>query len=292
MGKRIIAAALQLVMEDNKLVRIAFITSFCHSLIILFLLAFNINNMIVARFEKGIPLWDVLEFMVQSGVKWNIVPILIISIIVLLIWYAILYPIWQAALIHYLHDKKFSMRDAMAKWVTTFFPMFEYSALAGTFSISTFIFIVIRLFTLNIADNVFIRILFSIWWFSIFVIAILWPYTRYVIVLEDMSIYDAIKRSVYYSIRNLRQTTKFVLLELILLVRFFLNIIIVMWIPFILMYIASWLNILDSRTVGIIIAIISIILVLWTAYINGIIEAFFASYWYKVYHKIVEETNS
>lgn len=276
-------------MEDNKLVRIAFITSFCHSLIIIFLLAFNLNNLIVARFERGIPLWDVLEFLVKSGVKGNIVTILIVGIIILLIWYAILYPIGQAALIHYLHDKKFSMRDAMAKWVTTFFPMFEFSALAGTFSMSTFIFIVIRLFMLDIADNIFIRVLFSIWWFSILMIAILRPYTRYVIVLEKMSIYDAIKRSVFYSIRNLWQTTKFVLLELLLLVRFFVNILIVIWIPFILMYIASWLNIIDSKSVGIIIGIVSVILILWTAYVNGIIEAFFASYWYKVYHKIIEE---
>jgi hypothetical protein len=55
------------------------------------------------------------------------------------------------------------------------------------------------------------------------------------------------------------------------------------------MYIASWLNIIDSSTVWTIIIIISIALLLGTAYINGIIEAFFATYRYKVYDKIVSE---
>jgi len=289
MGKRIIAEALQLVMEDIKLVRIAFITSFCHSLIIIFLLIFNINNMFVARFETWVPLSDVMEFLVTSWIRGNVVTSLIIVIIILMLWYAILYPIGQAAIIHYLRDQKFSIRDALAKWLTTFFPMFEFSALSGTFSMSTFIFIIIRLFMLDIVDNIFVRIIFGIRWLSILVVTILWPYSRYIIVIEKISMYDAIKRSGFYAIRNLWQTTKFVFLELLLLLRFLINIIFVIWVPFLLLYIASWFNLINSTTVWTIVAIVSIVLLLCTAYINGIIEAFFATYWYKIYNKIVQE---
>jgi len=115
MGKRIISEALQLVMDDIKLVRLAFITSFSHSLIVILLLLFNLNNMMTARFETGVPLNDVMEFLVTLGIKGNVVTLLIISIIILLIGYAILYPIGQAALIHYLRDQKFSIRDALSK---------------------------------------------------------------------------------------------------------------------------------------------------------------------------------
>jgi MFS family permease len=289
MGKRIIAEALQLVMEDIKLVRIAFITSFCHSLIIIFLLIFNINNMFVARFETWVPLSDVMEFLVTSWIRGNVVTSLIIVIIILMLWYAILYPIGQAAIIHYLRDQKFSIRDALAKWLTTFFPMFEFSALSGTFSMSTFIFIIIRLFMLDIVDNIFVRIIFGIRWLSILVVTILWPYSRYIIVIEKISMYDAIKRSGFYAIRNLWQTTKFVFLELLLLLRFLINIVFVIWVPFLLLYIASWFNLINSTTVWTIVAIVSIVLLLCTAYINGIIEAFFATYWYKIYNKIVQE---
>ena len=52
MGERIIAQAIKLVVEDTKLVRLAFITSFCHSLIMIALLLLNLNNMMVARFER------------------------------------------------------------------------------------------------------------------------------------------------------------------------------------------------------------------------------------------------
>lgn len=276
-------------MEDIKLVRLAFITSFCHSLIVLFLLLYNLNNMAAARFEKWVALGEILEFIVTTWIKFNIVPLLIVIIIGLLIGYSLLYPIGQAALIHYLRDQKFSIRDALSKWTTTFFSMFEFSALAGTFSMSTFVFIIIRLFMLDIIDSVLVRIVFGIWGISILIVAILWPYTRYIIVIEKMGMYDAIKRSAFYAIRNLWQTTKFVMIELFLLIRFLINILIVIGIPFALMYIANWLNIIDSSTVGTIIIVISIGLLLWTAYINGIIEAFFATYRYKVYEKITSE---
>jgi len=289
MGKRIISEALQLVMDDIKLVRLAFITSFSHSLIVILLLLFNLNNMMTARFETGVPLSDVMEFLVTLGIKGNVVTVLIISIIILLIGYAILYPIGQAALIHYLRDQKFSIRDALAKGATTFFPMFEFSALAGTFSISTFIFIVIRLFMLDIVDSILVRVIFGIWGICILVATILWPYSRYIIVVEKMSMYDAIKRSAFYAVRNLRQTTKFVLLELLLLIRFLVNIVLVVGIPFVVMYIASWLNIINSATVGVIVIVISVGLLLITAYVNGIIEAFFAAYRYKIYKKITSE---
>lgn len=167
--------------------------------------------------------------------------------------------------------------------------MFEFSALAGTFSMSTFIFIIIRLFMLDIVDSVFIRIIFGIWGFSILIATILWPYARYVIVIEKMGMYDAIKRSGFYAMRHIWQTTKFVLLELLLLLRFLVNIVLVVGVPFVLMYIASWFNLIDSTTVGTIIIVISIALLLATAYINGIIEAFFATYWFKIYKKIVSE---
>jgi len=142
---------------------------------------------------------------------------------------------------------------------------------------------------LDIIDSIFIRVIFGIWGICILIVAILWPYSRYIIVIEKMSMYDAIKRSAFYAIRNLRQTTKFVMIELLLLIRFLVNILIVIGIPFVLMYIANWLNIIDSSTVGTIIIIVSIGLLIGTAYINGIIEAFFATYRYKVYEKITSE---
>jgi len=245
--------------------------------------------MAIERFEKGVPLWEVIEFLITSGIKSNAVTLFVIVIIILLIGYSLVYPIGQAAIIHYLRDQKFSIRDALSKGITTFFPMFEFSVLAGTFSISTFVFIVIRLFMLDIADNVLIRIVFSIRWLSILTATLLWPYARYVIVIEKLGMYDAIKRSAFYAIRNLWQTTKFVMLELLLLLRFLINIVLVIGIPFGLMYVASWFNIIDSKTVGTIIVIISIGLLLGTAYVNGIIEAFFATYWFKIYKKIVSD---
>ncbi len=73
--------------------------------------------------------------------------------------------------------------------------MFEYGALSSSFSVTTYIILVIRIFMLNIVDSVFIQILFGIWGFCILVVAILRPYSKYSIIIEGSSVTDAIKRS-------------------------------------------------------------------------------------------------
>jgi hypothetical protein len=69
----------------------------------------------------------------------------------------------EAALIYYIKDNKHSLGNAMGKGINAFFPMFEYSALSSSFSVTTYIILVIRIFMLDIVDSVFIQIIFGIW---------------------------------------------------------------------------------------------------------------------------------
>jgi hypothetical protein len=112
------------------------------------------------------------------------------------------------------------------------------------------------------------------------------PYTKFIITLEGVDYFDAMKKSTSLAMTNLGKTVKYVLFNLFLYVRFLINIAIVIGIPLGMLYAASKLNIADSAWFqGLVISVL-VILIALTAYINGIIEAFFISYRWKLYKQI------
>lgn len=288
MTRSLINETLQYIIHDHKIIRLAFITSFCHSIVIILLLVFNLNNMMVARFSTWVPMGEAFNAILGRSSAHNFGSILILSIVVLGIWYFLIQPIGEAAIIYYIKDQKHSVWDALGKGMNAFFPMFEYSALSASFSVSSYIIIVIRVFMLNIVDNGFIHIVMGIWGFCILIVSILRPYSKFSIIIKWSDVTHAIKHSSSLALKNLWTTVKFVLLEIFLAMRFLINVAVVVGIPVLFIYFASIFHILDSQIFGTIIAIIIIGLTLLTTYINAIIESFFAVYRYKAFERILE----
>lgn len=106
---------------------------------------------------------EALQAILHRFSENNIIPILIVIIIVLGIGYFLIQPIGEAALIYYIKDQKYSTGTALGKGMNAFFPMFEYSALSSSFSVTSYLILVIRIFMLNIVDSMFVQILFGIW---------------------------------------------------------------------------------------------------------------------------------
>lgn len=77
-------------------------------------------------------------------------------------------------------------------------------------------------------------------------------------------------------------------LEILLSIRFFINVAVVVGIPVLFMYFASILNILDSKIFGTLLTITIVGLFMLTTYINAIIESFFMVYRYKAFERIIE----
>jgi len=289
MGKKLIAEALAYITSDIKIVRLSLITTFFHTLIIVWLLAFNVNNLLVERFSKGVAMWPLTETVLLFLKESNVIWLLIIWAIVFLIWYSILYPIWQWALVHYLHDKNYSISSSLWKGTTSFFPMFELSALQSTFSLLSFALIIIRIFMLGINNSILMQIVLGIRGICIVVISLLWPYTKYFIILHDQGVFDAIKSSFKLSLNNFIPTVKLVFIELMLLVRFFVNTAIIIWVPLVLGLLAIRLWIADNDFVRYFLISLTIILLLGTAYINALVEAFFSTYWYRAFEQVIHK---
>lgn len=292
MFKRILRDSITKIVEDTRLIRLSFLVTFCHFISIVYLIVWNINNLLTYRYEKWIPMSKALEYILNRSQDNNMTVAIIIVVAIIFIWYSLLYPIWESAMIHYLDKEWQRTWKVIWKWVNDFFVMFEFEAMMFSFGIFTYLITTLRMFMLNILDNSFIIILIIIWWVVVLLATILWSYAKFIIVLEWQNVFSAIKRSASLTIMNFGTTIKFVVIQLFLMIRFLINAIVVMGIPFLIVYIAIWLNVIESKIVWYVIAISVIVLLFLMAYINAIIEAFFMTYRYKVYKSITEEAKA
>ena len=288
MFKNIIKDSVSQLMNDVKLVRLSIIESFSNTVITIFLFLYYLNTFLQEKFQKWLSIWKTASVLITRVQENNLIAIIIVVLIVFVFWHFIIHPIWQAAVVHYLNEEKKSISKALWKWTGNFFVVMELNWLLFTFGISTFLFSVIRMIILGIFDNVFMLILLGMWFVSVLFVAIFRPYTKYCIVIEKLPLFEAMKRSVSMAFSNLWVTLKFSMIEIFLAIRFILSIIIVLWIPFLIVYLAISLNIIDKQIIKYVIWVTSGVLLFLVLYINWIIEAFFSTYWFKIYKKIKE----
>ena len=287
-SKDIIAAAMHHMMEDHKYLRIATATSFIHALIFNILIIFYLfsySNIL----DKSTPLGGLLHEYISmvhfdSSMIWR----WILIGLILFIGYELIPPIGEAAMIYYLDDTSEPKDDfrALAKWLYKFFPMLELGVSTSLFKASFIILVVIRLVLFDLWDNTLIMILMGIWITISFFVNLLLPYSKMLICLEWYDFFEAMKRSVSISIQNIWLTTKFVIINFVLSIRFFINMAIVIGIPIWLVTLGARLGLQDIWRLNILFLIILIWLVFFAAYIEWIIEWFFTAAWMSIYKKL------
>jgi hypothetical protein len=169
--------------------------------------------------------------------------------------------------------------------------MLEFNSLGFAFGFYTLITIIIRLRMMGILDSPILKILIIIRGIIVLITSIMRPYTKYYITMQDMGVFDALKKSIYLVMSNFTLTIKGLLFEILLFGRFILNAFIVIAIPLGLVYLAVFFNIIDNAFVETIIRISAGIMILIISYINGIFEAFFSNYRYQLFQKAEKSLN-
>ena len=286
MRNKILRQSLFDISEDTKLVRLATITTFIHSLLFITYILYvivTLSEQVWADTGLGDLLNDYSKLI--DGSTTTIIVLIVLGAC-LAIWYMILPPIWDAAMINYVSSEQKSWTTSLWSWFTRFFPMMEFNATLGFMNLVSWGFATSRLYVLGILNNWLTVTLVVLWLIVILIAMLLLPYTKMVITLEDKDYFEAMKGSASLAIKNSGTTLKFALINLFLYIRFIINILIVVGIPLWLLYLASELGIIDSDITQWFIITILVWLIALTAYINGIIEAFFVTYRYKVYIKI------
>lgn len=282
----IVAKAYDHITEDTKFIRLTTITSFIHSMVFLIYIIYSVFFVVVEKQGSNIPVGDIFSFVKDLFNGTNFVFRAIWIVVILGIGYFLLPPIAEASMIYYLdnHERKWTL--SIGKGFTKFFPLFEYHGIMSLFDPLTFFIFWSRFWVLGLLGNVFVIIILVIWGLIIFFTSVFLPYTRFIIVLEDKKPMDAIKKSMNLALENLRQSVKFALINYVLYLRAIINILIFLGIPALVIYGATQLDISSQWFIRYIIYIIIALLALLTAYINGIVEAFFTTIWYNIYKKM------
>ena len=288
MIKAIIKNSIALLLRKPNLIRIAFFTTFGHTIYRTYLIIYFINNILRMRYETGIELSEAIIYLINKIQEFDILGFTITFIAIITIGNFLLYPIGEAALIYGTKDHEKKGSSAISQGIKKFFVMLEFNGLGFAFGLYTFITIIIRIRIMGLLSNIILQIILGMWGLMVLFAIFFRPYTKYYIVTKNLKVFDAIKKSIYLTISNFWLTIKGAIFEFVLFFRFILNACIVVAVPLFLIYLAVFFNIIDNAWVEGIIRITTGIIVILIAYINSIFEAFFTSYRYQLFEKAEE----
>ena len=289
MFRQILSDSVTVLFQNPKLIRLSFLTLVFYSIVRIYFIVYYFNTFLLYKYESWVQLSDAFIYVLDKlNNQWILRAV--IWVIVILIWYLWFHPIGEASVVSALDNPQQSAFRSFVRGSGKFFPMLEYSWLSIPFWVFTFCTVMLRLYLMDIFDNIFITIIVGIRWFLVLFASVCWSYARIIIALEGCQVFDAIKKSTSLAMNNLGLSVKLMFVELLLMLRFIVIGLLIVGIPVLLIYIAVWLDVIQNSFVETTIRVVAASLLLVIAYLNCIVEAFFLTYWYQAYRKISPKT--
>lgn len=289
MFRQILSDSVTVLFQNPKLIRLSFLTLVFYSIVRIYFIVYYFNTFLLYKYESWVQLSDAFIYVLDKlNNQWILRAV--IWVIIVLIWYLWFHPIGEASVVSALDNPQQSAFRSFVRGSGKFFPMLEYSWLSIPFWVFTFCTVMLRLYLMDIFDNIFITIIVGIWWFLVLFASVCRSYARIIIALEGCQVFDAIKKSTSLAMNNLGLSVKLMFVELLLMLRFIVIGLLIVGIPVLLIYIAVWLDVIQNSFVETTIRVVAASLLLVIAYLNCIVEAFFLTYWYQAYRKISPKT--
>ena len=285
MFRQILSDSVTVLFQNPKLIRLSFLTLVFYSIVRIYFIVYYFNTFLLYKYESWVQLSDAFIYVLDKLNNQWILRV-VIWVIIVLIWYLWFHPIGEASVVSALDNPQQSAFRSFVRGSGKFFPMLEYSWLSIPFWVFTFCTVMLRLYLMDIFDNIFITIIVGIRWFLVLFASVCWSYARIIIALEGCQVFDAIKKSTSLAMNNLGLSVKLMFVELLLMLRFIVIGLLIVGIPVLLIYIAVWLDVIQNSFVETTIRVVAASLLLVIAYLNCIVEAFFLTYWYQAYRKI------
>ncbi len=283
--EKIILPAWKIIRNDIKIKKLYLFPWLLSTIFLTVLLVYQSIYTYVELFWKKEEALIIILNVFESTYMFEVVITLVIFIIV----YIILTPIFEWWLIKYIQakdsNKELSYGEIFWEWLYNFLPIFEYNNIFSEFKIISIL--NGYLFTIRFLWIEYIAIIsyiFIVLLFFSFILNILFTYSKYVIVLDNKWVFESIWISSKIAILNLRRTTKLYFFMLLLNLRVIFNFMIFLSFP-IIMVIVLWL-ITSKIFLFVAITILStlfIALILVLSYITSVLEVFKTSIWYFAY---------
>lgn len=275
--------------KDRKIIRLTLATSFFHSLIASLLILLNINTLFARNYENWLYVGKVAEFFVQEINTHQVISRVLGIAILTFLAYSIIYPIGQAAIIYYLNEKdpkKKTIRHALKEGRNDFFPMFEFGIASLLLSPTVYRLTMLKIIISDWWLHWWAILVLLIWFIVMITINALKVHTRYIMTLEKIGIYESFIKSCTLSMKNIKESFKYIRIQTILLINFTFNLVIIYAVPLLLIYLAIVFKIIQYWGVKWTVYGLFFFWILFGAYASSIVRAFFAYFWQEIYHKM------
>lgn len=289
MLRQIIKKSIKNLLAKPKLIRWSFFFSFGSTVANIYFYVYFFNTVINHRYHSWVEVSSALLYLYNKIQEFDIAGMIVLFVIIVILGKMVLFPIGEGVMITGIQSENDKMLPVLSKGIKYWKVMAEYSAMTMlAFSCYTFVTCIVRLQIMEILDYPLMKFMVIVWWIVILFSILFWPYAKYCMINENLSVFDALKRSITLTVNNFWLTIKALFFEIILWFRFVLNAAVVVAVPFFWMYIASYFKILDNPSVEIWIWIATGVVLLFVAYINTLIDLFFANYRLNIYKKALQ----
>lgn len=126
MFKKILQASAHALISRPKIIRLAFFTLLCFSIVRLYYIVYYFNTILIWKYESGVQISDALMYFITILNDHHAIGTIIVAILIIIVGYLWLYPIGQASVIYALHEPEKNNFSAFSKGLGRFFPMLEY----------------------------------------------------------------------------------------------------------------------------------------------------------------------
>lgn len=215
----------------------------------------------------------------------------LILILIFLVIYFLLVPIFEAWLIKYIDVKyknpenKLSKSEAFWQWLTKFLQIFEYNNIFSEFKILSILnwYLFVLRFTwvqyVKIITYIFL-FLFVFW----LIINILFVYSKYFLVIENKTVFESISASTRLTILNPKNTIQLFFLMFILNFRVIINFLIFLIFPVLIVLTITYISIKILLFLALfLLVIIFVFLIFFMWYITAVLDIFKVALWYHAY---------
>ncbi len=241
-------------------------------------------------FEIMVLIWEFLS----AHLSWT-VPIVIFTVIFALFYF--LYPtLAMAGAIQTIARNKTGQQNAgpgtgLRHGIMSFLPLFEYHLLIKTFSFFS-ILIQMSFVIRNLGASMFqfFLPLYLIIMIIGLVLTLLFTYTDFFIVIDGKRVFSSIKASARMVILNWKCTFLITLLMILIGVRIIIQVMLIFLIPFLIIILTGYIAAVALPVTGLIVGgIFGFIILLISAYINGVVDIFSYTVWTYTFLELSEK---
>jgi len=177
--------------------------------------------------------------------------------------------------------QKAGVSDGVRYGIMSYLKLFEYHLLIKTFSffsILTEISFVIRNLSLDIFK--FLFPVFLIFMSISLILTLLFTYSDFYIVVDDLGVFESMKKSAKQVIMNWKHTFLITLLMILIGIRIVLQVIMVFLIPLLITLITGYILTVGTALTGIIVGgVVGFFMLFIAAYLNGVVDIFSYAVW-------------